>query len=246
MTKKTWYIAGPWRGKPEWNKPAFDAAASRIQARGDQPINPHDWNDIDPDPKDLWHVPSDFNMRKYAKVDLEAIIDHCNGVYLLDGWDRSAGARAEAFTAYWIGLDFDYESPKTLRIGDAICYLTGDTSYYDEGVTPDSPLPALAREMAEEELDIMLAKNADYTAKSGDPYANFRMSQLLGIDPILGLLIRCMDKFQRIRSYINNGRLEVADESVYDAISDVRNYMVLCRGLIDERKGKFPQCDRED
>ena len=64
------------------------------------------------------------------------------------------------------------------------------------------------------------------------------MAQLLGVDPIVGLLIRCMDKFQRIRSFVENGRLEVASESVLDAISDVRNYMVLCRGMVEERREK--------
>ena len=79
---------------------------------------------------------------------------------------------------------------------------------------------------------IMRAKNSDYTAGSGDPFANFRASEALGVPAVVSLLIRVMDKMQRIRSFATLGELKVKDESVDDAIEDVINYMILCQGLL--------------
>lgn len=84
--------------------------------------------------------------------------------------------------------------------------------------------------------DIMSAKNRDYAGGGGDPYANFRASEILGIPPELGLLMRCMDKFKRIESFVRTGTLHVKGEPVDDAIRDVVNYMILLAGLIAERK----------
>lgn len=84
--------------------------------------------------------------------------------------------------------------------------------------------------------DIMRAKNADYTAGSADPFANFRASEAVGVQAELSILIRSLDKFQRIRSFVTLGSLQVKDESVDDAIQDVVNYMILLKGLIRERR----------
>jgi hypothetical protein len=84
-------------------------------------------------------------------------------------------------------------------------------------------------------FSIMEAKNADYTGGSEDPFANFRATEMLGVPAEIGILTRCLDKFQRIRSFTVNGTLAVKGESVDDAIEDVINYMVLLKGVIKER-----------
>ncbi len=84
--------------------------------------------------------------------------------------------------------------------------------------------------------DIMRAKNADYTAGSSDPFANFRASEAVGVPGVLSILVRSLDKFQRIRSFVVRGKLEVKDESVDDAIQDVVNYMILAQGMLRESK----------
>jgi hypothetical protein len=84
--------------------------------------------------------------------------------------------------------------------------------------------------------NIMEAKNRDYAGGTADVFANFRGALFLGIEPELGLLMRCMDKFQRIRAFVTTGTLAVKDESVQDAVRDVINYMILLAGLIDERR----------
>lgn len=81
---------------------------------------------------------------------------------------------------------------------------------------------------------IMSAKNHDYTAGSGDPFANFRASSALGVPPVQGILLRVMDKLKRIQCFAERGELRVAGEGVNDAFRDVINYMVLCRGLCEE------------
>lgn len=83
-------------------------------------------------------------------------------------------------------------------------------------------------------LDILKEKNQDYSGGSGDPFANFRGSEFIGIKPELGILMRSMDKFKRIQAFVETGTLAVKSESVNDAIRDVINYMVLLQGLIQE------------
>lgn len=103
-------------------------------------------------------------------------------------------------------------------------------------MTPDQLLD-LHRTLCGRAQTIMAAKNRDYRGAGDDPFANFRGSEFLGVDPILGILMRCMDKFQRIRSFATTGTLAVKSESFEDAVVDVINYMVLAAGMAEERSG---------
>lgn len=86
--------------------------------------------------------------------------------------------------------------------------------------------------------DLMTRKNHDYTSGSGDPFANFRGSSYLGIDPVLGVMLRMQDKMMRVRTFAEKGELKVKDEGVKDALVDLINYTVLMYGLIEEGKSK--------
>ena len=101
-----------------------------------------------------------------------------------------------------------------------------------------SELKKLHEDTSKKCLDIMVKKNSDYTGgkKSQDIFANFRSSQVLGIDPVLGIMMRVMDKIQRIRSFTEDGELKVSDESVYDACEDVINYMMLAKAMFVEKR----------
>lgn len=83
---------------------------------------------------------------------------------------------------------------------------------------------------------IIAAKNADYTAGSHDIFANFRSSEALGVPAVLSILVRMLDKMQRIRSFEELGELQVKSESVDDAIQDLINYSILAQGLLREQK----------
>jgi hypothetical protein len=82
----------------------------------------------------------------------------------------------------------------------------------------------------------MVVKNKDYTAGSADPFANFMVGGILDIPAEIGILLRALDKFQRIKSYVKSGSLAVKSETVYDAIEDVINYMILIKGIIIMRE----------
>jgi len=84
--------------------------------------------------------------------------------------------------------------------------------------------------------DIMRQKNNDYTGgkTSKDPFANFNAASVLGIDPVQGLLLRVIDKIQRIRSFTNDKELKVSNESVEDACDDIVNYAILAKAMLLE------------
>lgn len=103
----------------------------------------------------------------------------------------------------------------------------------------DSPTDALFRlhhNICDRAKSIMRAKNADYTAQSTDPFANFRGSTYLGIDPVLGILLRMQDKLMRLRSFAEHGELKVVDEGIEDTTVDILNYAILALAMLKERK----------
>ena len=88
--------------------------------------------------------------------------------------------------------------------------------------------------------DIMRTKNSDYTGGRGstDPFANFKSSTVIGVHPVHGLLMRVLDKIQRIRSFVNDKELQVPNESVEDACHDIINYAILAKGMLLEEREK--------
>ena len=89
--------------------------------------------------------------------------------------------------------------------------------------------------------DIMKQKNSDYTGgkNATDIFANFNSAKIIGMHPVKGLLIRVIDKIQRINSFTNDKELSVSDETVTDACDDIVNYAILAKAmLIKERKEK--------
>ena len=84
----------------------------------------------------------------------------------------------------------------------------------------------------------MQTKNSDYTGgKSAvDPFANFRCSKVLDIHPVHGILLRVMDKIKRIHSFVNDGELQVPNESVEDACDDIVNYAILAKAMLLEER----------
>ena len=107
-------------------------------------------------------------------------------------------------------------------------------------------LIALHQQICDQAREIMVKKNQDYTAGSADCFANFRSAEYLEIEPEVGILLRCMDKFKRILAFSKSGKLSVANESVSDSIRDVINYMVLVAGLIQERSSDESQQSQKE
>ncbi len=90
---------------------------------------------------------------------------------------------------------------------------------------------------------IMEQKNSDYTGgkSSTDPFANFNASSILDIHPVQGLLLRVIDKIQRIRSFTNDKELKVTNESVEDACDDIVNYAILAKAMLMEERSQIQQ-----
>ena len=99
----------------------------------------------------------------------------------------------------------------------------------------------LHEETCKKTLDIMRAKNSDYCGGENtvDALANFKTAQSLGLHPVTGLLLRMQDKLMRIKSFVNDGELKVAGESVEDACEDLVNYAILAKALLLEEREDF-------
>lgn len=90
------YIAGPMRGIPSFNFPAFNAAAKRLREMGHEVFNPAEADvesdGFDPDkdePKGMAH---------YMARDLPEVC-RSNAVAVLPGWEKSRGACTEVYVA---------------------------------------------------------------------------------------------------------------------------------------------------
>ncbi len=106
------YVAGPMRGYPQFNFPAFLDAAAKLRTAGHEVFSPaeHDMaGGFDPsgcngsfdDPK---YLRQGFSLREALCADLTWICTHADGVALLPGWEKSLGATAEQATALALGL----------------------------------------------------------------------------------------------------------------------------------------------
>lgn len=109
------YLAGPMRGIPEFNFPAFHAAAARLRAQGHTVFNPAE-RDIEHHGVDIskGNATGDetiavavhgFNLREALNDDLTFICLQADAVAVLPGWESSKGARAEVATAHALGLE---------------------------------------------------------------------------------------------------------------------------------------------
>jgi len=85
--------------------------------------------------------------------------------------------------------------------------------------------------LTEKARSLMERKNQDYAGDSEhgiQPFANFERVEALGIcSTEQGFLVRMTDKISRLSSYVQAGKLEVSDETVYDTLVDLINYSVL-------------------
>jgi len=105
------YIAGPMTGIASFNFPAFDDKRDELKAKGYEVVSPVDidrahgfdpmgWTEEECSRDSL---PEDF-MGGAIKRDVDALLK-CDCIYMLEGWQKSDGAKAELAIAQWIGLE---------------------------------------------------------------------------------------------------------------------------------------------
>lgn len=113
------YLAGPMRGYPQFNFPAFFKAAKKLEKQGHKVFNPA--------AKDITHygslkkVEKEYNqnpqkvMRDVIKKDLLWIINKAEQIAVLPGWKKSKGVKAELALAKFLGIDIVYLSKEFLK-----------------------------------------------------------------------------------------------------------------------------------
>lgn len=90
LRDRTWFLSGPMTGLPEFNKPAFHAAAAALRARGCRVVNPAEFPE-----RPGW------TSEEYIRRAL-ALESWCNGLCLLPGHETSRGSEAETDQARWL------------------------------------------------------------------------------------------------------------------------------------------------
>jgi hypothetical protein len=99
------YISGPMSGYVGGNFAAFDAACAEVRGKGHVAIGPQELDRACggsvPEGNCL---PSSEEMRRYLLRDLVIILTEAEGIVVLDGWEKSRGAKAEVALAMAVGI----------------------------------------------------------------------------------------------------------------------------------------------
>lgn len=93
-------------------------------------------------------------------------------------------------------------------------------------------------------IALMRKKNADYSGGVADAHANFKALETMSGIPnatAIGFLTRMMDKYMRVVSFVQKGKLEVEDEGVKDSLADLANYCALMAAWIADQQEVVPQ-----
>jgi hypothetical protein len=112
------YLAGPMRGYPEFNFPAFHQAARTLRSLGHEVFSPAE-KDSERHGTDISkgnaigsveqaEKDHGFSLRVALGEDLEFICKQADAIALLPGWEHSSGALAEFATAKALRLKFIY------------------------------------------------------------------------------------------------------------------------------------------
>lgn len=90
------YLCGPMTGIEDLNYPAFRRVAGLLRETGIRVYDPSEWEDR--------HAKGVFLPRLAFEHYLGFICREADAVVVLDGWERSSGARAEVSVALRLGL----------------------------------------------------------------------------------------------------------------------------------------------
>lgn len=93
------YLAGPMRGYPQLNYPAFLDAARKLRAAGW-----HIWSPVEHNIENGIDDTQYAELRKALAADLSYICQHADAVIVLPGWQQSLGVNAEVAAARALGL----------------------------------------------------------------------------------------------------------------------------------------------
>lgn len=111
-----YYLAGPMSGIPKFNFPAFYAAAEDLRNAGHDIISPAELDDTEHAGEAMASesgviTDSSATWGECLGRDVRIVADECDGIVFLPGWQKSRGARLEAFVGLLCGLKFGVYSP---------------------------------------------------------------------------------------------------------------------------------------
>ena len=98
---KITYVSGPMTGMKNFNKEAFDNAQIMLTEKGHVALNPA-------------VNPLGLTYQQYMTIDF-AMLAVCNAIYMLTGYERSPGAKAELAYAKSCGFEVFYEDTGLLE-----------------------------------------------------------------------------------------------------------------------------------
>ena len=81
-------------------------------------------------------------------------------------------------------------------------------------------------------------KNAGYSGESSDSWSNFRKSELFGVTPFEGCMVRLSDKFTRVANLSRNPKLDMVGEKITDTLMDLASYALIGICLYNEQEKK--------
>lgn len=93
------YISGGITGVPDYKR-RFARAERHLKKQGFSVINPAKMDDV---------LPEDCEYEDYMKIDL-ALLDLCDAIYLLRGWQKSCGANREYNYALNKGMSIMFQT----------------------------------------------------------------------------------------------------------------------------------------
>jgi nucleoside 2-deoxyribosyltransferase len=98
------YLAGPMRGIPGLNFPAFDYAAAKLREQGFEVFSPAEkGEEVELQCSPELQNSIAFRRKVFAK-DWDWIAKNADGVALLPGWEASPGANSERACAIALGI----------------------------------------------------------------------------------------------------------------------------------------------
>ena len=114
---------------------------------------------------------------------------------------------------------------------------------YEVNIYPDSiePKPSASHQFltrlqarADANIQMLVRKNSDYGTPDR-PYANFEAAPLVGVSVARGMLVRMMDKLQRMSNLLDRPAL---NESIQDSCDDLSNYALILGDYLGQIHGK--------
>ena len=118
------YLAGPMRGLPKFNFPAFDFAAHKLRNEGhfvfspaerDRAIYGEKLEDNATGDEKQAEASVGFSIREALAADTDWIAKQADAIALLPGWEKSSGVAAELALAIAIGLEIQYLGQEYIR-----------------------------------------------------------------------------------------------------------------------------------